>query len=182
MKISKIITTKSIDKREFVSVQTAEFMEDIVKGSLIHRFEDKDLIKADYYDYVTVDCIACDNLEKHLLIVDMGRVLLLANMVKGYRNILYCRRTGLMHTKKTLREALGYQLSHFNKFIAKLTAMSVLDTVEVTKKRRKYTIFIFNPSVARHSKFLHKETIVRFVDLSKESISDVLSKRSLSKM
>jgi len=158
---------RSIDASRFVNMDTGEAMIESYPN-ITSVNEKSDLAAITYEEYVVIDSKAIAFIREVFNEAETGRILAMADMVRGCYNVLFNKKTSQPHVNETLSEELEYSRNKFDDFMKKLFNKSVIYYIRGIKDGKERVLIMLNPTLARKSKFFHKDCRSVFEDLSRK--------------
>ncbi len=162
-----IFQKQKIDTSKYVNIDTGETLAS-EQPDLTSINKATDLVIISSTEYVIIDSKAREYIQANFNQAEVGRIIQMADMVKGCYNLLFNKKTALPHTKDTLAEELEYSRNIFADFMKKLYKKSVIYYISGVKNNRECVWIMLNPTFARKSKSFKKACVNVFEDLSKK--------------
>lgn len=157
---------QKIDVEKYVNVETGESIGSEFEITSINTTR-KEVVILSSQEYLVIDSKALNYIYREFNSTEVGRILQMADMVKGCYNLLYDKKNNAPHTKDTLNEEMDYTTSRFNLFMKKLHEKSIIYYLVGFKNRRKCKWIMLNPTLARKQKTFSRDCIDVFTDLTK---------------
>jgi hypothetical protein len=168
MNIKKTIKKKeAINLKEYVNISTGELLDSELKSNVsmtLNKDTNQFTISSD--EYVTFDADAIYYLAEHLNATDRGKVMLLANMVKGDCCVLY-QRNNHPHTPETLSVTFEMHIDRWYDFVRKMVKKNILSYCVCAPSGYLQKIYMLNPYIARKRKTINCEISNFFSDITK---------------
>lgn len=157
----KVSKKKKVNLEEYVHQDTGNYLSDTHPNITSVNIVNNDLHLITYKNYFIVSDEALDYISDKFNDPDMGKIYKLSRMVEGNFNIIM-NKIKQPHDKESLRIDLDYSVNKFTDFLAKLFLHGVIGYIITMKNRRKHTVIILNPHLARKRKTIHKDTMEYF--------------------
>ncbi len=162
-----------IDASKYVNIETGELLSDEQGNVYLEKVNKKDknedMVVVNYNEYVVIDSRAREFIQSKFSVVECGRIFQMCDMVKSCYNILFDKKTKQYHTKDTLMSDLDYSRNKYASFMKRLFEESIIYYIRGMKDGKECVWIMMNPTLARKSKFFHKDCTSVFDDLSKKS-------------
>lgn len=161
---------KRVNLKDYVNVETGETLESEFGTVTSFNTKDEDFVIIDGENFVIVEKGALAYLESVLSKRELDYVRAMTTLVRGEYNVL-CNHSQEPLTRKTMQEELEVAKTTFVNLMSKLHKEGViayLDTYISRNKKVKYVVL--NPTLARNSKRIHRDTARLFRDLRKGNI------------
>jgi len=166
--IDKRKISSNITPDEYVNRDTGELLSSEVNDKIsltIREDTNQFIINSD--EYVVFDSDAIYYLTNYLSSTDRGKIMTIANMVKGDCSVV-CQNNNHPHTPETLSVTLDMSLNKFYCFIRKMTKRNILAYTICAPSGFLQKIYMLNPYIARKRKTINCELNHFFRDLTKE--------------
>jgi hypothetical protein len=155
---------------DYVNKETGELLSSEVKDTISITLKEKTnqfIINSD--EYIVFDADAISFLTKELSNSDRGKIMTIANMVKGDCSII-CQNNNHPHTTDTLSVTLDMNLNRFYVFVRKMVTAGILAYCVCAPSGYVQKIYMLNPYVARKRKTINCELNTFFRDVTKDGI------------
>lgn len=174
-----VFTKKSIDVNRLVNIDTGELLSSSHPNlSSINEKTSNILISSD--EYIVFDSDSLRIIKEIFNDSDLGRILLMGNMVSGPLNILHKSRES-EHDTESLMIELSYSLNKFRDFMKRLHVAGVVAYLDVYRKQIKYRHILFNPRIARKGKVFSEEILKHFERFDERLLDKKRTKRTYNK-
>lgn len=165
-KIRKV--SSKINPEDYVNHDTGELMNSEVKDGVSITFkESTNQFIIDSDEYVVFDADAIYYLTNQLSNADRGKIMTIANMVKGDCSII-CQTNNHPHTPETLSVTLDMNLNKFYEFVRKMVKKNILAYTMCSPSGYLQKIYMLNPYVARKRKTINCELNTFFRDVTQD--------------
>jgi len=165
--MKQMVVRRSIDSSKYVNMDTGETLAS-ERPDITATTQSTDMVVVSYNEYVTIDSRAVEFIRREFNASETGRILAMADMVKGCYNILFNKKTNEPHCRETLSDDLEYSRNKFADFLKKLFDKSVVYYIKGVKGGKERVWIMLNPTLARKSKVFHKDCRNVFEDLCKK--------------
>ncbi len=158
---------EAINPEEYVNTDTGEILSSEIKQGIslvLNKQTNQFIIDSD--EYVTFDADAIYYLAEHLNAADRGKVMLLANMVKGDCCVLY-QNNNHPHTPETLSVTFDMHIQKWYEFVRKMVKKNILAYCVCAPSGYLQKIYMLNPYIARKRKTINCELSHFFSDITK---------------
>jgi hypothetical protein len=172
--MKKVFKKTKLDTSMYFHAGTGEALSNEIGDlSSINSPTDKRVITYDSYFSVNRKSIAF--LSKVLSKSDLGRILVLFDLIDKPTNIIFNKETEMAMRKEELRLHIGLSVNAFRDFLKRMTKCSVIACGDLTWKNSG-EFFFLNPFLARCTKTTNEKVVEKFLDLSSEK-SQLIIKR-----
>jgi hypothetical protein len=160
--------SSSIIPDQYVNTETGELLSSEVNDSVTITLKEKTnqfIINSN--EYIVFDSNAIMFLTEHLNSTERGKILAMANMVKGDCCII-TQKNNHPHTPETLSVTLDMNLNKFYEFIRKMVKKNILSYCTCAPSGFLQKIYMLNPYIARKRKNINCELNSFFRDITKD--------------
>lgn len=161
--MKRIVTKQKINPDDYVNKNTGETMQSENPNITSLNSYNNDLVIMDYKEFVIIDSKAIAYILKNFSEAESGRVLKMANMVRGCFNILHIDEL-TPHTDETLAKEIDYTRNMYHNFMKKLYMKGIIYYVIGTKYNKEVKYILLNPHLAKKKGNIHKECLTYFDD------------------
>lgn len=169
MKRTEKRTVKSkLHPEDYINPETGELLSSEVNDRITLTMNEKTnqfIINSD--NYVVFDSAAIYYLSTQLSDTDRGKILKIADMVRGDCSIV-CQNNNHPHTPETLSVTLEMEISRFYEFIRKMVKKNVLAYCVCAPSGYVQKIYMLNPYIARKRRTINCELNTFFRDITKD--------------
>lgn len=168
-KITKRKENIAIDADKYYSSEDGSQLTDRLNSENVKITIRKDtnqfIINSD--EYVVFDSQAIIYLTEHLSTTERGKIMTMANMVKGECSVI-SQNNNHPHTPETLCVTLDMNLNKFYEFIRKMVKKNIMAYCVCAPSGFLQKIYILNPYIARKRKNINCELNTFFRDITKD--------------
>jgi hypothetical protein len=167
-KTSKRKTKELINPIDYVNTETGELLtSELKEGIKITLLKDTNQFIINSDEYVIFDADAIYYLTNHLSSTERGKVMTLANMLKGECSVL-CQNNNHPHTPNTLSLFFDMHIDKWYQFVRKMVSKGVLAYCVCAPSGYLQKIYMLNPYIARKRKSINCELNYFFSDITKQ--------------
>lgn len=163
-------TREKFIPNNYVNKSTGECLESEYPNISSINVINPELVVLDSLEYVVIDSKALDFIVTFFSDVEIGRILKMANMVKGQVNVLYNMETKKPHTSTSLMQAINYSKNKFDDFMKKLLRRSIIYYMIGVVDNEPVKHILLNPRLARKTKTYHKDCLIHFENITEEKV------------
>ena len=156
-----------IDSGKYVNINTGELLSS-EQPNVTSVNQATDMVSVNSKEFVVIDSAALAFVQQNFNQAEQGRIMQMSDMVRGCYNILFNKNSDTWHTKDTLADELEYTRNIFATFLKKLFEKSIIYYIVGKKGGSEHIWIMLNPTLARKSKFFHKDCRNVFEDLSRK--------------
>jgi len=167
-KTKKRTIKSALNPKEYVNSETGELLSSELneKVSLtLNQKTNQFIVNSD--EYVLFDANAIYYLSLHLNNTDKGKILQLANMVRGDCSVI-CQNNNHPHTPETLSVTFDMHIDKWYAFVRKMVKMNILAYCVCAPSGYLQKIYMLNPYIARKRKTINCELNHFFTDVTKQ--------------
>ncbi len=165
---SKRIVSSTIIPDDYVNKDTGEMLNSQIKDKVhitLKQDTNQFIINSD--EYVVFDADAIYYLSAYLSSTDRGRIMSIANMVKGDCSVI-CNGNNHPHTTESLSKVLDLSTSKFYSFVNKMKNRNILAYCICSPSGYTQKIYMLNPYIARKRKSINCELRHFFRDVTQD--------------
>ena len=168
MRTIKRKINEALDLKQYTNNDTGETLDSELNDRVsitIRKNTNQFIINSD--EYVVFDSNAIFYLTEHLSSTERGKILAMANMVKGDCSVI-SQVNNHPHTPETLSVTLDMNLNKFYEFIRKMVKKNILSYCVCAPSGFLQKIYMLNPYIARKRKSINCEMHTFFRDITKD--------------
>ena len=155
---------------DYVNKETGELLSSEAKDTISITLKEKTnqfIINSD--EYVVFDADAIYYLTNHLSSTERGKIMTIANMVKGDCSVI-CQNNNHPHTPETLSLTFQMHIDKWYAFVRKMVKQGILAYCVCAPSGYLQKIYMLNPYIARKRKTINCELNHFFRDITKDGI------------
>ncbi len=153
---------------QYANIETGELLTSEINNKISITLKENTnhfIINSD--EYVVFDADAIYYLTAHLSSTDRGKIMTIANMVKGDCSVV-CQNNNHPHTPETLSITFDMHIDKWYTFVRKMVKQNILAYCVCAPSGYLQKIYMLNPYIARKRKTINCELNHFFTDITKQ--------------